>query len=149
MMAKFSQTWWGTRFIDALERITDPGRLGRGRAYARNGKIVEFHLSAGEIHAKVRGSVNPYFGVYKEPLYETNIAITPIAKSDWSKVIKSISSRASYVSKLLLNEMPDNIEHAFAALSLSLLPRSRVDFQTECSCPDWDNPCKHIAGVYY
>jgi len=22
-------------------------------------------------------------------------------------------------------------------------------FKTECSCPDWSNPCKHIAAVYY
>jgi uncharacterized Zn finger protein len=23
------------------------------------------------------------------------------------------------------------------------------DLKTECSCPDWSNPCKHIAAVYY
>src|SRR5205085_1140460 len=23
------------------------------------------------------------------------------------------------------------------------------DLTTECSCPDWSNPCKHIAAVYY
>ncbi len=148
-MAQFSRTWWGIRFIDALEKITDPGRLGRGRSYARNGKIIEFHLSKGQVQAKVRGSINPYFGVYKEPLYQTTIGITPIPKARWSKVIKSISSKASYVSKLLMNEMPDDIEDAFADLSLNLLPRSRKDFKTDCSCPDWGNPCKHIAGVYY
>ncbi|MCZ6679224.1 MAG: SWIM zinc finger family protein [Candidatus Poribacteria bacterium] len=148
-MTQFSRTWWGVRFIDALEQITDPGRLGRGRSYARNGKIIEFHLSKGKINAKVRGSINPYFGVYKEPLYQTTIGITPIPKNHWSKLIKSISSKAAYVSKLLMNEMPENIEDAFSDLSLSLLPRNRKDFKTSCSCPDWDNPCKHIAGVYY
>src|SRR5437868_4607494 len=29
------------------------------------------------------------------------------------------------------------------------LPHSESDFVTDCSCPDWANPCKHIAGVYY
>ncbi|MGL5034575.1 MAG: SWIM zinc finger family protein, partial [Microcystaceae cyanobacterium] len=29
------------------------------------------------------------------------------------------------------------------------LPHSSADFKTKCSCPDWSNPCKHIAGVYY
>lgn len=48
-----------------------------------------------------------------------------------------------------MNEIPDDIEAAFANLSLSLLPQSRKDFKTSCSCPDWENPCKHIAGVYY
>ena len=148
-MAQFSRTWWGRRFIDALEQITDSGRLARGRAYARNGKIVEFHLTRGKIDALVRGSINPYFDVYEEPLYQTTVGITPIPKTDWSKVITAISSKAAYVSKLLMNEMPDNIEDAFSDLALSLLPRSRKDFQTDRSCPDWDNPCKHIAGVYY
>jgi uncharacterized Zn finger protein len=30
-----------------------------------------------------------------------------------------------------------------------LLPHDRRDLKTDCSCPDWSNPCKHIAGVYY
>jgi len=58
------------------------------------------------------GSINPYFGVYKEPRYKTTIEITPIAKLSWSKAIKYISSKASFVSKLLMNEVPDNIESA-------------------------------------
>ena len=27
---KFSRTWWGERFIKALEEFTEMGRLGRG-----------------------------------------------------------------------------------------------------------------------
>ena len=34
-MAQFSRTWWGQRFIAALEQFTDPARLGRGRSYAQ------------------------------------------------------------------------------------------------------------------
>jgi len=148
-MAKFTRTWWGQRFIEALEEFTDEGRLGRGRSYARNDRVLNFRLEKGKITAKVRGKINPYFGVYKEPKYNTNIEIKPIPKAKWSKVIKLISSKASYVSKLLMNEMPDNIEEAFSELSLHLLPHSQRDFDTYCSCPDWANPCKHIAGVYY
>lgn len=148
-MAQFSKTWWGKRFIEALEGFSDSARLGRGRSYARNGKIKEYFISNNQIIAQVRGSINPYFGVYKEPLYNINIEITPISSADWSKVIAYIGSKASLISKLLMNEVPDNIETAFAQLNLHLLPHSRQDFQTDCSCPDWSNPCKHIAGVYY
>ena len=42
-MAQFSRTWWGQRFIQALEEFSDEARLGRGRAYARNGKVKEHH----------------------------------------------------------------------------------------------------------
>jgi uncharacterized Zn finger protein len=148
-MAQFSKTWWGKRFIEAIENITDSGRLGRGRSYARNGKIQEYQINQGKITAKVRGSINPYFGVYKEPLYKTNIEIKPISAADWSKAIAHLGSKASLVSKLLLGEVPDNIEEVFARLKLHLLPYSGQDFHTSCSCPDWENPCKHIAGVYY
>ncbi len=148
-MAQFSRTWWGKRFIGALEEFTDSARLGRGRSYASNGKIIEYKIDKNKITAKVRGSINPYFGVYKEPKYNTTIEITPIDKKSWSKAINYISSKASFISKLLINEVPDNIESAFADLGLHLLPHSQKDFKTDCSCPDWANPCKHIAGVYY
>jgi uncharacterized Zn finger protein len=148
-MAQFSRTWWGKRFIEALEAFTDSGRLSRGRSYANNGKVIRFEIKQGTVIANVRGSVNPYFGVYKEPLYTTEIEFQPISAAQWSRAIAHIASKASFISKLLLNEMPDNIEEAFAAGGLHLLPHKKSDFKTSCSCPDYSNPCKHIAGVYY
>lgn len=148
-MSQFSKTWWGKRFIEALEEFTETARLGRGRSYARNGKIKEYHIKNGKITARVRGSINPYFGVYKEPLYNIDIEIKPISATDWSKALSYIGSKASWVSKLLMNEVPDDIEDAFSKYKLHLLPYSSKDFKTDCSCPDWENPCKHIAGVYY
>jgi uncharacterized Zn finger protein len=148
-MATLSRSWWGQRFIDALESFTDSGRLSRGRSYASGGKIQSYTIQDGMVTAFVRGSVNPYFGVYKEPLYTTTIEITPISEANWVKAIAALSSRASFVAKLLMNEIPDNVEEAFVPLNLHLLPHSQADFKTDCSCPDWSNPCKHIAGVYY
>ncbi len=148
-MAKFSRTWWGQRFIEALEQFTDPARLGRGRSYASGGRILDYTLANGTVTARVRGSINPYFGVYKEPIYRTSIKIKAISSADWTKAIRHIASRADLVTKLLMNEMPDTIEDAFSGLGLHLLPHSERDFETTCSCPDWANPCKHIAGVYY
>jgi uncharacterized Zn finger protein len=149
MMNKFSKTWWGQRFIEALEKFTDSARLSRGRSYAKNGKVQNYDIDLGLITARVKGSINPYFGVYKEPLYRIEIEVKPIADKDWTKALSYLGSRASMVSKLLLNEIPDNIDEAFAECNLHLLPHGEKDFDTRCSCPDWENPCKHIAGVYY
>ena len=148
-MSKFSRTWWGKKFIAVLEQLSDPGRLSRGRSYANNGKVKNFEIIGGIVTAQVRGSVNPYFGVYKEPLYITTIEFQAISAAKWAAAIALIASKASFISRLLLNEIPDNIEEEFALLGLNLLPRSRKDFDISCSCPDWGNPCKHIAGVYY
>jgi uncharacterized Zn finger protein len=148
-MAHFSRTWWGQRFLAALEQFTDPARLGRGRSYANGGKILEYSLAGGIITARVRGSINPYFGVYKEPMYQTSIRIAPIPTADWMQVISRIASRADLITKLLMNEMPEDIEDAFSWKGCHLLPHSQRDFATKCSCPDYANPCKHIAGVCY
>lgn len=148
-MAQFSRTWWGQKFIEALEQFTDAGRLSRGRSYASGGKVKSFEIKDGVVKALVRGSINPYFGVYKEPLYTTVIEFQPISAAKWAAAIAFIASKASLISRLLLNEIPDNIDDAFSTLDLNLLPRSKKDFESDCSCPDWENPCKHIAGVYY
>ncbi|MBE9115851.1 SWIM zinc finger family protein [Lusitaniella coriacea LEGE 07157] len=148
-MGEFSRTWWGQKFISAIETFTDSARLGRGRSYARGGKILKFSANEGKIEATVRGSINPYFGVYKEPRYRTEIAITPIPQKDWTKIIQRLSTNASFVSKLLLNEVPENIETSFLEVNKNLLPHTRTDLKTKCSCPDYSNPCKHIAGLCY
>ena len=148
-MGQFSRSWWGQQFITAIEKLTDAGRLSRGRSYARGNKVKGFNIDGNLITAQVRGSVNPYFGVYKEPLYHITIEFQPLSKAKWSAAVALMASKASIISRLLLNEIPDNIEDTFQQLNLNLLPGSRKDFKTSCSCPDWSNPCKHIAGVYY
>jgi len=42
-----------------------------------------------------------------------------------------------------------DIEEIFDKFGASLFPKSSKDIKTECSCPDWSNPCKHIAAVLY
>ncbi len=148
-MAQFGRTWWGQRFLAALEQFTDPARLGRGRSYASGGRILDYTVGQGTVTAWVRGSINPYYGISKEPLYRTTIAITPISAATWAQVIQRMTSRADLVTQLLLQEMPETIEEVFAAEGLQLLPHSQREFTTSCSCPDYANPCKHIAGVYY
>lgn len=150
-MAKLSKTWWGQKFIEALEGFTDSGRLSRGRSYSSDRRILKFEMGKhGVVSATVRGNVNPYFGVYKEPKYRVKLQLTAISEKNWEKAIRHIGGKASLVSKLLMNEMPDDIDAAFRDVKLHFLPRGHRDFQTtDCSCPDYANPCKHIAGVYY
>jgi uncharacterized Zn finger protein len=45
--------------------------------------------------------------------------------------------------------MPQEMEKVFRGAGVSLFPERHKDLETECSCPDWSNPCKHIAAVYY
>jgi uncharacterized Zn finger protein len=148
-MAKYAKTWWGQRFMEALEEFTDSGRLQRGRSYSTDNRIKQWVFKEGRVEAKLRGNVNPYFGVYKEPTYNVSVQMTPLTAAQWQKIIKKLTQRASIIARLLLNEIPENIETVFADAGVHLLPKNYKDFKVSCDCPDYAVPCKHIAGVCY
>lgn len=148
-MAKQSKTWWGQKFLAALEKSMDSGRLARGRSYSGDNRITSWKLENGKATARVKGNINPYFGVYKTPNYSTTFRLQPITASDWKKVIKHLCSKAGPISQLLLHQMPDSLDVYLAGVNISLLPYGQKDMLTNCSCPDFANPCKHIAGVCF
>ena len=147
-MSQFTRTWWGDTFLSTLETFTDTNRLRRGRSYANGQKVKSFEIDCDRVIAKVKGSVNAYYGVYKEPLYTVELDFEPISRAKWTALIAIMATKVSILSRLLVGEIPDNIEECFETLDLHLLPQ-KSDFTSQCSCPDWSNPCKHIAGVYY
>ncbi|MBN1419560.1 MAG: SWIM zinc finger family protein [Planctomycetes bacterium] len=137
----FGESWWAKRWIAVLESFHIGARLGRGRAYARSGQVTEIEIDEGEVRAKVQGS--------RPRPYSVSIRIQPFAKADGKRLAEVLGRKAIFAAKLLAGEMPQDIEDAFREARLSLFPEKLRDLRTECSCPDWSNPCKHIAAVYY
>jgi uncharacterized Zn finger protein len=135
------ETWWSKRWVSVLESFGMGTRLTRGRSYARQGQVVSVNVEPGVVKAKVQGSMpNPY---------NVKIQLEPLSDRDWDDVTDAMASQALFAAKLLAGEMPANIEEAFSTVKLSLFPTRLNDLKTSCSCPDWANPCKHIAAVYY
>jgi uncharacterized Zn finger protein len=64
-------------------------------------------------------------------------------------VAKALGNRFISLARLLAGEMPEDIEEVFESARLSLFPHRLRDLETDCSCPDWSNPCKHTAAVFY
>ncbi len=137
----FGKNWWASRWIAALERLVDKGRLSRGRSYARSGQVLNLDLKPGRIESRVQGSA-------ARP-YKVSIAIKPLDDRAWDAVADAMAAQAIFAARLLAGEMPLNIEEAFAAAKVSLFPTKKGDLTTDCSCPDSANPCKHVAAVYY
>ena len=135
------ETWWSKRWVNVLEGLGMGTRLTRGRSYARQGQVLSIDIETGLVKAKVQGSM-------AKP-YAIKIRLHPLSNQDWEEVTDAMASQAIFAAKLLAGEMPTNIEEAFDAAHLSLFPKTQQDLQTDCSCPDWANPCKHIAAVYY
>lgn len=148
-MARPTRTWWGEKFLDVLQVIMDSGRLKRGRAYSGPRRLLHFDISGDTVTARVRGNVNPYFGVYKEPRYRVEVKLRRFSAKDWNRIIAEIGGNAACLSQLLMNEMPTAIEGVLSDKDFHLLPGSGTDIISNCSCPDYASPCKHVAGVYY
>lgn len=148
-MSNKPKTWWGERFLLALEDFTDRGRLERGRSYSTDNRIKQWLLQHGKVEAKLRGNINAYFGVYKEPTYKVSVQMVHLTEVQWQKIIQQLTQQASFIARLLLNEIPENIETVFVDAGVHLLPKSYKDFKVSCDCPDYAVPCKHIAGVCY
>jgi uncharacterized Zn finger protein len=75
--------------------------------------------------------------------------VQTLSPADWDKVITAMQEETFLVAALLAGQMPEDLERVFTKAKLSLFPVKRNDLETQCSCPDWSNPCKHIAAVYY
>ena len=140
---RIGSTWWGQRWIQALEAISDgySGRLARGRVYARTGRVHDLVVAAGKVTARVTGS-------RPEP-YEVTIELDTLSDSAWSEAIQAMAGQARFAADLLAGQMPAELDDAFRAGGTSLFPVEETDLETTCSCPDWANPCKHVAATHY
>jgi uncharacterized Zn finger protein len=138
---KFGQTWWAGRWLAALEELIDPARLSRGRSYARSGQVVKLDAGPQGVEARVQGS--------RPTPYSVTIRFRPLSDAEWDRVTDVMAGEALYAARLLGGEMPEQIEEAFRAAGAPLFPTTAGDLETDCTCPDWANPCKHVAAVYY
>jgi uncharacterized Zn finger protein len=137
----FGESWWAKRWTAVLEGFQIGARLARGRKYARQGQVLAIQIEKGQVRAKVQGS--------RPSPYEIAIQVKLIADDDWHRLAQALARQALFAAKLLAGEMPQDIEDIFRVEKLSLFPERLGDLSTKCSCPDWSNPCKHIAAVYY
>src|SRR6266498_2815323 len=53
---QIGESWWSGRFVAILESLGMGPRLGRGRAYARAGQVLDLGVTAGTVSARVQGS---------------------------------------------------------------------------------------------
>ena len=98
-------------------------------------------VKPGKVTASVQGS--------RATPYKVSIATKVLSAAEWKAAEDVMAQSAVFMAKLLAGDMPEEIEEAFVGSSGPLLPQSARDFESDCSCPDWENPCKHIAAVYF
>lgn len=138
---EFVTSWWGKRWLAVLEALNLGGRLQRGRTYARQGQVLDIEIEPGSVRARVQGS--------RAKPYEITLSMKTLAEREVKRLATELGRAPYCLARLIAREMPPEIEEVFGVARVSLFPARASELKTDCSCPDWSNPCKHIAAVYY
>lgn len=138
----FGLTWWGQRWLDALEALGAlyANRLPRGRTYARRGAVEALEVRAGLAAARVWGS--------RARPYRVTVALPAFDDATWEAVTTALAAQVGRAAALLGGRMPEDVDDVVGSCGASLFPRPD-ELALRCSCPDHANPCKHAAAVCY
>ncbi|MEW6068868.1 MAG: SNF2-related protein [Nitrospirota bacterium] len=138
----FGRTWWGKAWVTAMENIDyNTNRLPRGRRYAKNGSVKTIDIHNGIVSAKVQGS--------RPKPYDIRINLKGFNTSQIKQIKETISSNPAIASDLTLGRLSESLLPLLNEKKIYILPKNWEDISADCSCPDWANPCKHLAAVYY
>src|SRR6266478_7331780 len=136
---QLAATFWGQAWADNLERYADlANRLPRGRAYLRNGSVLDLAIGRGRVEAYVAGT----------ELYRVTIGMAPLAKARWRRVVTRCTGRIGSLVGLLRGELSSDVLAVLTDPKDGLFPEPR-ELELDCSCPDSAEVCKHVAAVLY
>ncbi|ORI14466.1 SWIM zinc finger family protein [Rhodococcus sp. 1168] len=130
----FGQTWWGRHFVTVMEELADPGRIARGRTYARGGQVLTLGVERGQIYGEVQGS-------QLEP-FSASVTVDPLSQGEVSALVGRVRSNPGMLAELASNAIPQE-------LASTLLPHDKGQLDFDCTCPDDGWPCKHAAALMY
>ncbi len=134
-----AKTFWGKAWCDHLESYSDyENRLPRGRTYVRNGSVIDLKMAEGEVTAMVSGS----------SIYKVKIAISPVIKEKWNKIVEECSGKIDSLIELLQGKSSKAVMEVMTHSEKGLFPDPN-EIKLNCSCPDWADMCKHVAAVLY
>lgn len=130
---------WGKAWCANLKRYADfATRLPRGRAYVRNGAVIDLKIARGEARALVSGS----------SIYKVAIAIAPAAPARWAAIRRDCAGSVASLVELLQGKLSTNVMERMCRADDGLFPAPR-EIRMSCSCLDGADMCKHVAAALY
>src|SRR6201998_1415581 len=136
---KIATTFWGQSWCTNLERYSDyASRLPRGRSYVRNGLVIDLQIAKGKVRAVVSGSER----------YDVEIPITPVTAKRWKNICRECSGTIDSLVELLQGRLAKGVMDRVCREGDGVFPQPS-EIKLSCSCPDWADMCKHVAGALY
>jgi uncharacterized Zn finger protein len=134
-----ARTFWGRAWCDNLERYSDfSNRLPRGRAYLRNGSVIDLAIGQGEVRAQVVGS----------SLYRVDVRVAAVGEKHWKAIGADCAGSIDSMVELLQGRFSKAVMERLCRPGDGLFPTPK-EIEFTCSCPDWASMCKHVAAVLY
>ena len=108
------------------------------------GQIVSMEIEGSRLVAKVQGT--------RPDPYEVSTDFRSIEGEARARIVAKLRAEPMLVARLLVDDLPTEVEAFFADEGFSLFPGGRLgpgryDMTTQCSCPDYANPCKHTVAA--
>jgi uncharacterized Zn finger protein len=138
-LTEFGSTWWGKKWIESMLTFGKFMRMQRSISYTKENRVSDIIVNKGEIFAQCQGTA--------PTPYRIKIRFEPITTEKWNQIIQKLSENVLYESQLLYGEMPPNINDIFVKEGIPLFPPIKENLNADCTCPDKEVPCKHIAAV--
>jgi superfamily II DNA or RNA helicase len=140
-MAKntYGLTPWGKWFVDILDSYKMGERLERGRRYANAGKVLSLDIKGGRVSAKVAGHYRPSY----------KVVIDFPALKERRRVFELIEEDPALLAVIASGELPESFLLKLKKEGIDLIPKRWGAMTRSCSCPDYGDPCKHMAALYY
>ena len=140
-LVEFGNTWWGKKWLDALEGVDYGNRLPRGKRYARNGSVESMTWTGNRVVADVQGSL-PF-------PYTVSMKLELFSNKHKTSVLRAMTGNPAVLSQLLARKLPKSLLESFEKDKVPIFPNSWREIKADCSCPDWAHCCKHIAAIIY
>ena len=135
---KIAKTWWGVAWTKNLESYADyDNRVQRGRAYVKNGMVIDLRIYEGTVTAVVMGSSSPY---------QVEVMIDPLSENKWEELSAQCGQKIDSLNALVEGRFPKELEKIFENSELFPTPK-QITF--DCTCFDYASMCKHVAAVLY
>ncbi|AWT25823.1 hypothetical protein Csp1_10170 [Corynebacterium provencense] len=127
-----ARSWAGRTLTDAVARGADTARRSRGRGYYREGRVLSFDLTPGEVNALVSGS-------QLEP-FEVSLRWRTLSGNQVRYISAECREHPDDLSRLLAGREPRRDV-------ATLLFREDDLLDSRCTCPDRGGICKHRVAV--